>query len=87
MNQRGEQTINRDGKTAGGIKLLSVKSENVMKWCLNRAKQAKNKGALEDLCGLGNGGSTYKPARPIQFMKSEKLVKSVMDVLTWISKD
>ena len=82
VDQRGEQTKNRNAKTAGGIKSFGVKSENVMKWCLNRAEQAKNKGVLEDLRGLGNGGSTYKPARSSQVIKSEKLVKSVMDVLT-----
>ena len=74
--------INCGAKTAGGIKLFSMKSDNVIKWCLNPAEQTKSKKALEDLCGLGNGGGTYKLARPSQVMKSEKLVKSVMNVLT-----
>ena len=82
VDQREEQTINCGAKTAGGIKSFSMKSDNVMKWCLNPAEQTKSKKALEDLCGLGNGGGTYKLARPSQVMKSEKLVKSVMNVLT-----
>ena len=82
MDQTGEQTINHDAKTAVGIKSFSRKSENVMKWRLNRVEQTKNKRALEDLPGLGNGGSTYKQAWPSQAVKSEKLVKLVMDFLT-----
>ena len=53
-----------------------------MKWCLNRDKEAKSKRAIEDLRELGNRGSIYKPARPSQAIKSERLVKSVMDILT-----
>lgn len=82
MDKTGEQTINHDAKTAVGIKSFNMKSENVMKWHLNRVEQTKNKRALEDLSGLGNGGSTYKPAWPSQAVKSEKLVKLVMDFLT-----
>ena len=82
VDQREKQMINCGAKTAGGIKLFSMKSDNVIKWCLNPAEQTKSKKALEDLCGLGNGGGTYKLARPSQVMKSEKLVKSVMNVLT-----
>ena len=86
MDQTGEQTINHDAKTAVGIKSFSMKSEKVMKWRLNWVEQTKNKRererALQDLSGLGNGGSTYKPAWPSQAVKSEKLVKLVMDFLT-----
>ena len=34
--QRGEQTINKDTKTVGGIKGFSSDHMNVTKWCLNR---------------------------------------------------
>ena len=80
VDQAGGQTINHDAKTVGGIKSFTTKSENVMKWSLNGAEKAKNKRTLEDLCGLGNGECTYKPAWPSQVMKPEKLVKLVMDV-------
>ena len=81
IDQRGELTINRDAKTSGGVKAFSTKEESVLKWCLNRCEQAKNTKALEDLCGLGIGTGIYKPARPSQILKHEKLVLDVMEVL------
>ena len=36
IDQRGEQTINRDGKTSGGIRNVASSSSSVLKWCLNR---------------------------------------------------
>ena len=78
IDQRGEQTINRDAKTSGGVKAFSTEEESVLKWCLNRSEQAKNTKALEDLCGLGIGTGIYKPARPSQILKHEKLVLGVM---------
>ena len=36
IDQRGEQTINRDGKTCGGIRNVANSSSSVLKWCLNR---------------------------------------------------
>ena len=52
-----------------------------MKWCLNRSEQARNTKALEDLCDLGIGTGIYKPARPSQILKDEKLVLEIMEVL------
>ena len=34
--QSGEQTINRDGKTSGGIRNVASSSSFILKWCLNR---------------------------------------------------
>ncbi|XP_066933544.1 uncharacterized protein [Clytia hemisphaerica] len=34
-DQRGEQTINRDAKTTGGVKGFASDQMNVRKWCLN----------------------------------------------------
>ena len=42
IDQRGEQTINRDAKISGGIKAFSTNNESVTKWCLNCSEQAKN---------------------------------------------
>ena len=50
-----------------------------MKWCLNRSEQAKNTKVLEDLCGLGIGTGIYKPARPSQILKREKLVLELLE--------
>ena len=63
IDQRGEQTINRDAKTSGGVKAFNTKEESVLKWCLNQSELAKNTKALEDLCGLGIGTGIYKPTR------------------------
>ena len=81
IDQRGEKTINREAKTSGGVKAFSTKEESVLKWCLNRSEQAKNTIALEDLCGLGIGTGIYKPARPSQILKHEKLVLDVIEVM------
>ena len=81
IDQRGEQTINRHAKTSGGVKAFSMKEESILKWCLNRSEQAKNTKALEDLCGLVTRTGIYKPARPSQILKHEKLVMDVMEVL------
>ena len=34
------------------------------------------------MCGLSKDGESYKPTRPSQIIKSEKLVQSVITVLT-----
>ena len=35
VDERGKQTINRDGKTSGGIRNVASSSSSVLKWCLN----------------------------------------------------
>ena len=82
IDQRGEQTINRDAKVAGGVKYFSTREESVLKWCLNRSDQAENTKALKDLCGIGADPGIYKPVRPSQIAKSEDLVNRVVNVLT-----
>ena len=81
IDQRGEQTINRDAKTSGGIKAFSTNNESVTKWCLVHSEQAKNTKALYDLCGLDAGINTYKLCRPSQILKTEELVQAVMNTL------
>ncbi|XP_066920039.1 uncharacterized protein [Clytia hemisphaerica] len=51
-DQRGEQTINRDAKTAGGVKGYSSDHNNVTKWCLNRPNMALITRNLLDMAGL-----------------------------------
>ena len=36
VDQRGEQTNNRDGKSSGGIRNVASSSSSVLKWCLSR---------------------------------------------------
>ena len=82
IDQRGEQTINREAKTMGGIKNVASNSPSVLKWCLNRADQAQNTKALNEMCGIGDPSEIYKPLRPSQILQSEERVYSVIKVLT-----
>eukprot|EP00111_Clytia_hemisphaerica_P017066 TCONS_00050552-protein len=78
---KGEQTINRDAKTTGGVKGFASDQMNVRKWCLNRPKQADVMRRLKDLCGLDGKDTQYKPLRKSQVAKSEKYVQAVTGVL------
>ena len=49
IDERGEQTINRDTKASGGIKSFENNRKSVLKWCLNRSEQGSNSRALLDL--------------------------------------
>ena len=73
IDQRGKQTINRDAKTRGGMKLFSTNQSSVLKCCLNRAEAANNTDS--------EGTSIYKPLRPFQILRSEELVSKVQAVL------
>ena len=46
VDQRGEQTLNRDAKTTGGITHFASDNSSILKWTLNRAEQAKNNDTL-----------------------------------------
>ena len=81
IDQRGEQTINREAKISGGLKAFRTNNESVTKSCLNHSEQAKNNKALHDLCSLDAGSNTYKLCRPSQILKTEELVQAVMDTL------
>ena len=67
IDQRGEQTINRDAKVAGGIKFFAADPNAVTQWTLNRAAQAKNTEALYNLA---------------QIIKSDKFVQKIHKVVT-----
>ena len=82
IDQRGEQTINRDAKTSGGIKYFASDENSILKWTLNRAAQSKNTEALYTLAGVHHSDTIYKSTRPSEFLKSEKYVTSVIRVLT-----
>ena len=72
IDQRDEQSINRDAKTSGGIKNFASQSSSVLKWCLNRPAQGKNTNALKNMAGLKHNAEGYKLLRPSQILKSEK---------------
>ena len=80
IDQRGEQTINREAKTVGGIKTFAGNKSSILKWCLNRADQAKTSKALSDMCGITTDAGLYKPLRPSQILQTNEHVLSVMKV-------
>ena len=70
IEQRGEQTINRDTKTTRSIQNFASNKSAVLKWCLNRSEQAKNIEALRDICGISTDVDYYKPCiRTSQILK------------------
>ena len=81
IDQRGEQTINRDAKTSGGVQSFSTNQSSVLRWCLNRAEAGYNTKSLNSMAGFGECSSIYKPLRPTQIIRSEELVSKVQTVL------
>ena len=74
IDQRGEQTFNRDAKTSGGISggITNCASsiENVTKCTLNRSSQGKITAELKAFAGLSDSDYTYKPLQPSNMIKS-----------------
>ena len=66
IDQRGEETINRDAKTSGG---------------LNQPFQAQNTEALYKMSEVNHANDEYKATRPSQVLKSEKYVTDLVEVL------
>jgi len=67
--------------SSGGIKGFSSNENNVLKWCLSRPQQAINMNRLQELAGVGNGETSYKPLRESQIQRSEYLVSKVVNIL------
>ena len=81
IDQRGEQTFNRDAKTAGGIKSFANDSNSVLKWTLNRSEQANNTAELLHMANIQTPGDIYKSLRPSQILKSESFCTRIVTVL------
>ena len=60
IDQRGEQTINRDAKTAGGITNIANDENSVLKWTLNRSEEAKNTSELLKMADIDPPADIYK---------------------------
>ena len=65
----------------GGVKSFASDSPSVLKWCLNRADQAKNVKEMKDMAGTTTKSEMYKALRPSQILTSEKMVTKVIEVL------
>ena len=82
IDQRGEQTVNKDAKTSGGIKYFASDSNSIRKWTLNRPAQALNTKTLYEMADVKHSNDEYKANRPSQILKSEQHVQNVLKVLT-----
>ncbi|CAB4006805.1 Hypothetical predicted protein [Paramuricea clavata] len=81
-DQRGEQTINRDAKTAGpGIKSFANDSNAILKWTLNCSEEAQNKAKLFEMAGMSLSNEVYKSLRPSEILKSESYTTNVFNTL------
>ena len=78
---RGEQTINRDAKTSGGVTQFASSISSVQKWAMNRSDAAETKKALHNMAGLSDPNTIYKSLRPRQIVNSEVKVQSVTNVI------
>ena len=74
IDQRGEQTFNRDAKTSGGITNCAGSMENVTKWTLNRSSQGNITAALKAFAGLSDSDYTYKTLQPSNIVKSNYML-------------
>ena len=75
IDQREEQSINRDAKTSGGIKYFASDENAILKWTLNRAAQSKNTESVYACAGVHHSDTIYKSTRPAQILISERYVK------------
>ena len=81
IDMRGEQTLNRDAKTSGGITWFAASTPSVQKWALNRSDAAESKKALRSMAGLNEPNTIYKSLRPSQILNSEQKVSTIMNII------
>ena len=71
FDQRGEQTLNREAKSVGGIGRFGGNIDSIIKWTLNSALQAKITTELKLFAQVNKSEEMYKAFRPDQIRKSE----------------
>ena len=81
IDQRGEQTINKDSKTVGGIKGFANEPSNILKWIFTRPEQAKNTYEMKNMAGM-KVSNEYKSLRRSQVIKTESKIQNVVSVLS-----
>ena len=82
IDQCGEQTLNKDAKSTGGIRSFASSSESVTKWTLNRASQASVTAKLKKFSNITNSDEIYKALHPHQIVKSEKWMASLQNTIS-----
>ena len=50
VDQRGEQSLNKDAKTMDGVKRFSADNDGVTKWTMGRADQTQKLNSLLLMC-------------------------------------
>ena len=81
IDQRGEQTLNRDAKVAGGLTMIANDKDSIFKWTLNRAEEAKNTSELLEMAEIDSPVDIYKALRPSTILKSELFTKDIVNTL------
>ena len=82
IDQRGEQTLNKDAKSTGGIKSFANTNDAVAKWTLNRASQVKVTVTLKKFSGVSKQDEKYKPLHPYQIVKPEKWTAKLKNTIS-----
>ena len=80
IDLRGEQTINKDSKTVGGIKGFANEPSNILKWTFTRPEQAKNTYEMKNMAGM-KVSNEYKSLRS-HVIKTESKIQNVVNVLS-----
>ena len=82
VDMAGEQSYMKSAKTAGGIRQFSTNEAAVAKWVMNRPFQARFAETLMEISGRSKTtSSSRKCLRPSEILKSEKMVKNILDAL------
>ena len=80
-DQRGEQSLNKDAKTVGGVRRFSADNDAVTNWTMGRADQAWNLNSLLQTCNIRQQYDEHKHTRPSQILQSESRTSNVVAVL------
>ena len=82
FDQRGEQTLNREEKSVGGIGRFGGNIDSVIKWTLNSALQAKITAELKLFAQVNKSEEMYKAFRPYQIRKSENWTATLTQLIS-----
>ena len=68
VDQQGEQSLNKDTKTVGGVRRFSADNDAFTKWTLGRADQVRNLTSLLQMCKIRQQYDEYQHTRPSQIL-------------------
>ena len=75
LTKGGADKINRDAKTAGGVKFFASDESATLKWTLNRSAQAESTAPLYRLADVKRSNEEYKSNRSSRIFGSERDVQ------------